>query len=130
MSEVEDLKRNWHEALGYAKQYGAERDEAREQVEALQHDYDEAKASYIEAREQVGVLEAEKEAYVQSTILLLYREWSEETYAASFMSPSKDTVSAFTQWLENRKQFGLEQYELDMLAEYNKQKAESEGGAE
>lgn len=56
-------------------------------------------------------------------LLLLYREWSEEFYAAGFMHPDRESVAEFRQWLGTRTLTPLEDYELEMLKEYHRQEA-------
>ena len=61
-------------------------------------------------------------------IVSLYREWSEATYAAGFMSigPSPSfMVKQFRDWLRTRgdgwNRINAEQYELAMLDEFHRQ---------
>lgn len=60
----------------------------------------------------------------------LYRLWSEEYYAASFISPSSDTVKIFRQWVKNLENTGLnytlQDYEQSMIMEYYKQEHNNE----
>ena len=39
--------------------------------------------------------------YTDAELLKLYSIWSEEHYAASFMSPTKETVKRFKAWLDD-----------------------------
>ena len=39
--------------------------------------------------------------YTDAEILMLYSIWSEEHYAAGFMSPTKGTVKQFKDWLDD-----------------------------
>ena len=48
-------------------------------------------------------------------IVLLYREWSEECYAASFMSPEPG-LKQFVKWLKQERPF--EDYELELVRQY------------
>ena len=57
------------------------------------------------------------------TLILLYREWSEECYCAGFMSPHPGHVRKFRRWLKNMSTRLVEytDYEEEFLAEYKKQ---------
>jgi hypothetical protein len=50
-------------------------------------------------------------------IIKLYELWSEEFWAAGFMSPSPDVVQRFYEWLSNwgGDEKPQEDYELEML---------------
>ena len=48
-------------------------------------------------------------------IVLLYREWSEECYAASFMSPEPG-LKQFVKWLAQEAPF--EDHELELVRQY------------
>ena len=48
-------------------------------------------------------------------IVLLYRQWSEECYAASFMSPEPG-LKQFVTWLKQERPF--EDYELELVRQY------------
>ena len=56
-------------------------------------------------------------------LLALYRNWSEEFYCASFITPSKDNVEAFRRWLGGltKPAIHYEDYELEFLKEYQQQ---------
>ena len=62
-------------------------------------------------------------------ILRLYRQWSEEFYAAGFLSPTEETVREFREWLrqgpttEEERELSL--YEVTMLEEYHRQEQKS-----
>ena len=57
-------------------------------------------------------------------VIMLYRAWSEEIYAASFMTPDASCVQQFRQWLELGWHSGeREDYETKMLEEYRIQEA-------
>ena len=60
-------------------------------------------------------------------LIELYRLWSEENWAASFMSPSEDIVKRFREWLFLRRanEVHWEPYENEMLVEYHRQAAEA-----
>ena len=61
----------------------------------------------------------------------LYRQWSEDHYAAGFIAPSKQNVRHFREWLHNplrtraetqdRKMYA---YETEMLDEFKAQEAD------
>jgi len=60
-------------------------------------------------------------------ILQLYSEWSEDAYAAGFISPSEETVRRFREWLkgprarEDLEDKPLEDYEVEMLEIFKRQ---------
>lgn len=60
-------------------------------------------------------------------IVWLYRWWSEEFYAAGFISPSEETVRSFRKWLRNSPKEKLEDYEREMIEIFNRQEAEDAG---
>lgn len=53
--------------------------------------------------------------YTDRELVLLYRQWSEETWAAGFMRASEDTVREFIQWLKVELEKPVETYESDMI---------------
>ena len=58
-------------------------------------------------------------------ILEAYRSWSEDFYAAGFLSPSLETVREFIEFRKREKlPYLLESYEQEFLKEYFKQKKE------
>jgi hypothetical protein len=67
----------------------------------------------------------------EARLLDLYSAWSEDRYAAGFMSPSPDTVDQFITWLNGpgvpRRAWD---YEIEMLDEYARRLADrkAEGG--
>ena len=62
-----------------------------------------------------------------SQLLTLFRQWSEDHYCASFMSPSPDTVSRFLDSLEpHNLPAQLEDYETQFLDEVRSQLAQRE----
>ena len=56
--------------------------------------------------------------YTDEALLALYREWSEEYYAASFLTCSPQHAQMFVDWLSRREQEPTERawYETEMLA--------------
>ena len=60
-------------------------------------------------------------------LIMLYRQWSEDYYAASFMDPTEATVRQFMHWLEGRLQSQTElgPYEKKFLQIYHRLNAES-----
>jgi hypothetical protein len=54
---------------------------------------------------------------LEALILGAYREWSEEHYSASFMSPDDDSVISFIRSLDATSV--MEDYELDLLERYD-----------
>lgn len=61
-------------------------------------------------------------------ILMLYEYWSEETWRASFHSPSPAIVADFREWLaaqppQTRPLY--EDYETEMLREFRRQETEA-----
>lgn len=54
-------------------------------------------------------------------ISLLYAEWSEETHAASFLSPTESTVREFRAWLDTKMQREPTDYEARMVGIYTMQ---------
>ena len=58
-------------------------------------------------------------------ILEAYRGWSEDFYAAGFLSPSPETVREFIEFRKQEKLlYSLESYEQEFLTEYFIQKKE------
>lgn len=55
--------------------------------------------------------------------MALYQFWSEENYAASFMTPSPENVREFREWLSNMENQtrAHKDYEMEFLDEYHKQ---------
>ncbi len=49
-------------------------------------------------------------------IVLLYREWSEDFYAASFMSLNAEGLDRFVEWLEQDEP--LKDYEHELVRQY------------
>lgn len=67
--------------------------------------------------------------YSEQGLIQLYRLWSEEFFAASFISPSSETVKIFRKWvkhLEEDSKTHLEDYEKNMIMEYYKQEHNNE----
>ncbi len=62
-------------------------------------------------------------------LIEMYRLWSEENWAASFMSPSKEMVERFRKWLFQRinEHHPRDSYEDEMLVEYHRQEAKDDG---
>ena len=56
-------------------------------------------------------------------LLALYRAWSEDFYAASFLTPSPGTVASFRGWLkaQDREHKPLDEYEKRFLWQYHSQ---------
>lgn len=66
--------------------------------------------------------------YTDAELLRLYREWSEQAYAAGFEIGDEFHVQKFRRWLEWREKQPvrpLHDYERDMLAEYRRQERPS-----
>ena len=61
------------------------------------------------------------EAATEGVLLELYGVWSEEVYAAGFMSADADTVASFREWLKQRPLVATEDYEKKMMAEFKRQ---------
>jgi hypothetical protein len=63
-------------------------------------------------------------------IIRLYRQWSEDFYAAGFLIPCEETVREFREWLRlkpsREAERALEPYEAEMLAEYHRQEREEQ----
>ncbi len=66
-------------------------------------------------------------AYSDAKLIALYREWSDETYAAGFYGATEHSVRRFRGWLQitepERVNLPPLDYEQDMLDEYRKQEA-------
>ncbi len=61
-------------------------------------------------------------------VIRLYEEWSEENYAAGFMSSTPTLVQHFRDWLAARPADtgrSLRLYEAEVLAEYRRQEPSS-----
>jgi hypothetical protein len=69
----------------------------------------------------------EAKVYSDSEVVELYREWSEASFAASWMGADdyREYVAEFSEWLEVKESLPalLLDYEKAMLAEYRKQDA-------
>lgn len=62
--------------------------------------------------------------YTDGEVIALYSFWSEEFYAAGWMSPDPGTVKQFREWLvEQAVMTATEGSRRRMLAEYRKQEA-------
>jgi len=66
------------------------------------------------------------ENMTDTEILVLYSNWSEEYYCASFLQPSPEAVKEFRNWLKNLHEQDwtsnpLQNYEQEMLKEFHKQ---------
>ena len=74
----------------------------------------------------IGALNSKEdmEALRMANTLLLYRQWSEETWAAGFIYPSKSMVLQFREWLKEVQE-EMDDYEAEMLVECAKQEAEA-----
>lgn len=58
-----------------------------------------------------------------NTVLLLYRQWCEEIYAAGFIKPDEGHVRAFIEWLGQEwfpRSQEREDYEAEMLAVFRR----------
>lgn len=53
-------------------------------------------------------------------IIQLYREWSEETWAAGFMGPSPSVVKQFYAWVDALPLQPREDYEQEMIDIFRK----------
>ena len=62
--------------------------------------------------------------YNKRTLVILYREWSEEQWCASFMLPNPSFVRAFREWLTELPSEPVNSFELEMVAEFERQEAE------
>ena len=62
-------------------------------------------------------------------IVLLYSEWSETFYAASFRTLSPEILSEFVQWLSDwaGEPLPLEDYELELVRQYRALAEQSDG---
>ena len=70
-----------------------------------------------------GLEEESVELTPDEQIIMLYEKWSEEIYAAGFMSPHPRFVEEFRGWLITRGQRNREGSETAMLEEYKRQEA-------
>ena len=75
------------------------------ELATLRRERDEARAEAERLREPGHLTDRE--------IVLLYREWSEEFYAASWMAPSQGTTQHFIEWLQ--RQPSLDEGELELV---------------
>ena len=57
----------------------------------------------------------EVEELTDALMLSLWAEWSEDNYAAGFMSPTEELIRRFLLWVPTRKR---EDYEDDWLVMY------------
>ncbi len=57
------------------------------------------------------------EELTDDLMLCLWAEWSEDNYAAGFMSPTEELIRRFLAWVPTRKR---EDYEDEWLAMYRR----------
>lgn len=64
------------------------------------------------------------EALTDTDLITLYREWSERTWSAGFIEPTRSNVRCFRKYLLTRKpepEHDILEYEQRFINEYNQQ---------
>ena len=120
---VTELVRAWNAGWEDAIKFGddtlqRELAELRVQRDGMAADVRSLSASLGRNIEELAELREEREGLTDRQLVMAYRAWSEEFYAASFLSPDEHTVRSFMKWWNSTALLAIEDYEAEMLRLY------------